>query len=312
MGVENSGTGFSDIVLLIDKPVGITSNDTLNEIKRATGVRKIGHSGTLDKFASGLLVVCTGLVTKFARFFLDHDKSYEAILKLGIVTDTLDTEGAVIEERQVSRISDEAIQALERDFLGRIIQRPPEYSALKIGGKRASDLVRSGVSPVMKDREVVIKCLSIQRVEGDDSLLRAEIICSKGTYIRSLARDIGEYLGTGGHLRALRRTASGNFRVVDALSLDELKAISKGGGTEKRYALSPVEALSGFGIITVKNGVEVKISHGSPFGQNDIENVAHADNVPYLVLGTDKKLIAIVEPDFNKWTVKYLNVFHGI
>lgn len=300
----------NNAVLLIDKPPGITSNDALGKVKRITGVRKTGHSGTLDKFASGLLVVCTGMMTKLARFFLEHEKKYSALIRLGAVTDTLDTEGVVVERRDVPRFSDEDLAAVQRAFTGILQQKPPEYSALKIGGRRASDLARAGEQVSLSTREVEIKNLSISRVEGDSTLLRAEVTCSKGTYIRSLARDIGEFLETGAHLESLRRTVSGHFSVDDAVSLDELVSINGSIITEKKWILAPLEALKGFGVIQIKAGHEGKVLNGGLFTRDEVGDISPSEKGPCLVVDADKKLIAIVEPDFDKWNIRYLNVFN--
>jgi tRNA pseudouridine55 synthase len=297
-------------VLLIDKPPGITSNDALGKVKRITGVRKTGHSGTLDKFASGLLVVCTGMMTKLARFFLEHEKKYTALIRLGAVTDTLDTEGVVVEKRDVPRFSDDDLEKVRRTFTGIQRQKPPEYSALKIGGRRASDLARAGEQVNLESREVEIKNLSISRVEGDMTLLRAEVTCSKGTYIRSLARDIGEFLETGAHLESLRRTDSGHFSVDDAVSLDELVSAEETVISRKKWILGPFEALKGFGVIEIKAGREGKVLNGGLFERDDVGDISLSEKGPCLVIDADKKLIAIVEPDFDKWNMRYLNVFN--
>lgn len=300
----------NNAVLLVDKPAGITSSDALNKVKRITGLGKTGHSGTLDKFASGLLVVCTGMMTKLARFFLEHEKRYLALVRLGAVTDTLDTEGVVVETMDVPTLSDVRLMEAQKAFTGRITQVPPEYSALKIGGMRASDRMRAGQQVELKARDVEIGRLSLSGVEGDDTLLRADVTCSKGTYIRSLARDLGEFLGTGAHLEQLRRVASGPFSVDDALTLEELVSLSDTGAADKKWIAGPLEALKGFGMMTIKRGCEAKVLNGSAFEPGDVDDIARVEKGPYAVIDADKKLIAIVEPDFVKWSIRYLNVFN--
>ncbi len=301
---------LNNAVLLIDKPAGITSNDALEKVKRITGMMKIGHSGTLDKFASGLLVVCTGMMTKLSRFFLEHEKRYMARIRLGAVTDTLDTEGAVVETRDVPRLTAESLDGARAAFTGAISQVPPDYSALKIAGRRASDRVRAGQSVELKARDVEIRSLSLDLVEGDETLLRADVTCSKGTYIRSLARDIGEYLGTGAYLEQLRRISSGPFSVDDALTIDGLADLAGTGVTDRKWVIGPLEALKGFGVMTMKPGSEAKVLNGQAFGPDDVDDITGAEKGPCAVVDAGKKLIAIVEPDFVKWSIRYLNVFN--
>jgi len=300
---------LNNVVVLVDKPGGITSSDALNMVKRITGLRKIGHSGTLDKFASGLLVVCTGAATKLTRYFLEHEKRYSAGIRLGVVTDTLDPEGEVLARREVPEITGEILEKVRNSFTGKLIQLPPVYSALKMGGKRASDLARAGETVEMKGRGVEITHLALAKDRHDAGLLHAEITCSKGTYIRSLARDIGEFLGSGAFLESLRRTGSGRFSVEDAVTLEELKSgLEHRGG--KKWFLDPREALEGIGIIHLKPGSEKKALNGVPLAREDVESVTPGADGPCMVMDAGKKLIAIVEPDFDKWSIPYLNVFN--
>ncbi len=299
---------LSNAVILIDKPEGVTSSDTLNMVKRITGLRKAGHSGTLDKFASGLLVVCSGPATKLTRYFLEQEKRYSAGIRLGVVTDTLDPEGDVLERKEVPEMTDEVLDKVMQSFIGKQLQLPPVFSALKMGGKRASDIARAGEAVELKGREVEITHLTLKKDRDDAALLHAEITCSKGTYVRSLARDIGEFLGTGAFLESLRRTWSGGFSVLNAVTIEELKS-GLAHRNEKKWILDPLKALEGMGIIRLKPGIERKALNGAPFSREDVESITAGAEGPSLVLDACKKLIAIVEPDFVKWSIRYLNVF---
>ena len=211
--------------LLLDKPVGISSNRALQQAKKLYGVKKAGHAGTLDPLASGLLVLLFGEATKFARHLLDHDKEYLATLKLGEKTSTGDAEGEVLQRKEV-RVSYEQVVAVLERFRGEIGQVPPMHSALKRDGVPLYKLAREGKTVERVPRRVRITQLEAIKVSLPYVELRVR--CSKGTYIRTLAEDIGEALGTGAHLAALRRTASGPFRVEDAVPLDRLAAPPRG------------------------------------------------------------------------------------
>jgi tRNA pseudouridine55 synthase len=219
-----------DGALLLDKPLGLSSNAALQRAKKACGAAKAGHAGTLDPLASGLLLVLFGEATKFAGPLLDADKEYLATLKLGVRTSTGDAEGEVLETRPVQVGSVEPV--LQR-FRGEIEQVPPMHSALKHKGTPLYRLARRGEEVVRAPRRVRILELELLRQEKE--LLQIRVVCSKGTYIRVLAEDIGEALGCGAHLTALRRTASGGFRIENAVALEQ---------ADRRHLL-PLEALLG-------------------------------------------------------------------
>lgn len=216
---------ISDGILLLDKPVGMTSNAALGRVKRILGISKAGHTGTLDPMASGLLVVCFGEATKVSGFLLDADKSYRAECRLGAVTDTDDAEGEVIERAHVPALTAAAIEPVLAGFRGDIEQVPPMYSALKHRGKRLYELARAGETIARPPRRVHIHHLALEGLEGER--LTLAVRCSKGTYIRSLARDIGRALGCGAYLSALRRVHSDPFDIADAIGLDELEALDR-------------------------------------------------------------------------------------
>lgn len=210
-------------LLLLDKPAGISSAGLVNAVKRLLPRgTKIGHAGTLDPFATGLLILLLGKATKRCEELMNHSKQYEATIRLGARTETDDPEsapeltaGAVPPDIQV------VTEALKR-FIGNIDQLPPVYSALKINGKRACDRVRAGQTVAMKTRKVRVNDVSLLTYAWPD--LKVRIDCGRGTYIRAIARDLGDALGVGGYLTELRRTRSGDFRVENALQLDSLRA----------------------------------------------------------------------------------------
>ena len=224
-------------VLLLDKPLGWTSNDALQKAKGILRAEKAGHTGTLDPLATGLLPLCFGAATKFSQASLDADKRYLATLQLGQRTSTGDREGEVIESRAVS-VDRAAIEAACRLFTGALEQTPPMHSALKHEGRALYDYARAGIEVVRAARPVTIHHIHI--VEHEGTLLVLDVACSKGTYIRTLAEDIGAALGCGAHLSALRRTASGSLQLQDAVSLETLAALSE---PERDALLLPPDAL---------------------------------------------------------------------
>lgn len=226
-----------DGVLLLDKPSGMSSNTALQRARRLFSAAKAGHTGTLDPLATGLLPLCFGEATKFSADLLDADKTYEAELRFGVTTETGDAEGAVLERRPVA-FSDEALAAALDAFRGRISQIPPMYSALKRDGKPLYVLARQGLEVERAAREVTIHALELLGRAGESCRLR--VSCSKGTYIRTLATDLGERLGCGAHLTALRRTAVGALTLASACTLEALDALDE---TLRETRLLPPDAL---------------------------------------------------------------------
>lgn len=206
-------------VLTIDKPQGLTSHDVVGRVRRVSGIRRVGHAGTLDPLATGVLVVCVGWATRFVEYVVGQPKSYEATVRLGQTTDSYDADGAITAERPVE-VELAEIEAALVDFRGEIRQRAPVYSAIKQGGQPLHKRARRGETVEAPVRDVTIYALSVIAYEPPDLELR--IVCSSGTYIRSLAHDLGQTLGCGGHIAALRRTAVGEFTVQDAVPLDAL------------------------------------------------------------------------------------------
>lgn len=246
-----------DGVLLLDKPLGLSSNDALMRARRLLAARKAGHGGTLDPLATGLLPLLFGEATKFAFDSLDADKTYRAEVRLGVATDTGDAEGRVLAEREP--VTDEA--ALRRAlaaFVGEIEQVPPMHSALKRGGRPLYALAREGVVVERAPRRVTIFAIDVLRFVPPTVALRLR--CSKGTYVRSLAIDLGERLGCGAHLSALRRERVGALDVADAVALDALEALEP---AQRRARLLPVDALlRGLPIVDLDEPLAARFAQG--------------------------------------------------
>lgn len=216
-------------ILILDKPVGVSSNGALQKVRWLLNSDKGGHTGSLDPLATGVLPLCFGEATKFSRYLLDADKTYEALVRLGQTTDTGDAEGQVLETRLVD-ISVEQVEAVLPQFRGDIMQVPPMYSALKQNGQPLYKLARAGEVVERKARPVHIAELELLELDGE--MLRLRVSCSKGTYIRTLAEDIGRELGCGAHVAGLRRTVAGPFDLSRSVTLDELIALHDVQGSE--------------------------------------------------------------------------------
>lgn len=217
-------------VLLVDKPGGITSHGVVARARKALGTRKIGHAGTLDPMATGLLVLGVEGATRLLTYVVGLDKTYEATIRLGVATDTDDAEGEITSRTDASALTTDRIEAAIAPLRGRISQVPSSVSAIKVAGRRAYDLVRSGEDVELKARDVEVTRFDVLDVRADaGDVVDVDVVvdCSSGTYIRALARDLGAALGVGGHLTALRRTRIGPFDVQDAASLDDL-AVAEG------------------------------------------------------------------------------------
>lgn len=227
---------MTDGILLIDKPEGMTSFDIVARVRRLYGTKQVGHTGTLDPLATGLLVVLVGRAVKASEFLMEKDKEYIAGLRLGVTTDTEDITGAIL-SRSTVLPPREAVLSAAACFIGEIEQIPPMYSALKVNGKKLVDLARQGISVERTPRPVTIRSLEIN---GDGVDYTMKVVCSKGTYIRTLCADIGKMLGCGGVMSSLRRARAGSFSVKDAHSLKELEAMEP---DTRGSLLLPVEML---------------------------------------------------------------------
>lgn len=206
---------------MIDKPTGATSHDVVRHVRRALGIRAVGHTGTLDPFATGLLVVLIGRGTRLARFIEQQPKTYRATMKLGVTTDTDDGTGAVVEEWRGALPDDSAVRETLEGFCGHQLQEPPAYSAKRVAGERSYRLARRGEAVALRPVEVTVHSLEVLQVDGRTVDFRVTV--SAGTYIRALARDAGRRLGVGAHLTGLRREAIGLLKVEDAVMLDDVQ-----------------------------------------------------------------------------------------
>lgn len=256
-----------DGVLLLDKPIGLSSNDALQKARRLFSAAKGGHTGTLDPLATGLLPLCFGEATKFSADLLDADKTYEATLQLGVNTDSGDAEGTVIATSTVNVKKDDILATLPR-FVGAIEQIPPMHSALKRNGRPLYELARKGIEVEREPRAVMIHAIDLLDFGGES--LRLRVACSKGTYIRVLAADIGQALGCGAHLTALRRTVVGDLDLTGAVTLAELEALDDAG---RKAHLKAVDALvHTLPVVTLEGEAAERFSHGNP--------VALAEDLP--------------------------------
>jgi tRNA pseudouridine55 synthase len=237
-------------VLLLDKPLGGSSNQVLQKAKWLLRAEKAGHTGTLDPLASGVLPLCFGAATKFSQIHLDADKSYDATLALGVTTSTGDAEGEVLQRRTV-QIHADGVAAVVRQFNGPITQVPPMHSALKKDGKALYEYARAGIEVERTPRAVTIHALEVLalRLDAPQPAIDIRVTCSKGTYIRTLGEDMGEVLGCGAHLSALRRVATANFRAAQCVTLAALEAMDE---AQRLARVLPVDALlEGFSRVTL-------------------------------------------------------------
>lgn len=246
-----------DGVLLLDKAEGLSSNHALQQVKHLFCAAKAGHTGTLDPFASGLLPICFGEATKFSGFALDADKSYEATVLLGVSTDTADRDGREL-QRQPVAVSDAQVEQALAGLRGSIRQTPPMYSALKKDGKALYEYARAGIEVEREDRSVIVHALQLLARRGAE--LDIAVTCSKGTYVRTLAEQIGAALGCGAHLSRLRRTASGAFHIAQAVSFVSLQGEDQ--QTRHRRLLPPDALVAGLPSIELTPGQAVDIGHG--------------------------------------------------
>ncbi|QBI21913.1 tRNA pseudouridine(55) synthase TruB [Egibacter rhizosphaerae] len=279
-----------DGVLVIDKPAGLTSHDVVARVRKAAGQKKVGHAGTLDPQATGVLVVALGRATRLVPYLQASRKTYEAHMRLGVSTTTLDAEGEVVATADPSGVTEEAFCEVLHGFTGRIEQVPPMVSAVKVGGERLHEKARRGETVAREAREVDIHELVLSEfVPGAEAQAWFLVTCSPGTYIRSLAADVGEALGVGAHLAALRRLGSGRFDVADARPLEEIEELGQQGRVAEAV-LSMASAVADYPAITVDAGDAQAIGHGRPLS-------ATAQDGPVAVLDEDGRLLAMVEDE---------------
>lgn len=275
-------------VLPVDKPEGPTSHDVVALARRALGIRRIGHTGTLDPFATGLLLLCIGPATRLAEYLTGLDKRYEAVARLGVATDTLDHTGEVVRRSDGwEALSPEAVRNAFEEQRGRRLQTPPVYSAKKIGGRRAYELARKGVELAPEPVEVELHEVTVTGADGADVAFRVR--ASSGTYVRAVARDAGESLGVGAHLVRLRRTCVGSFDVGSALPLDRLEDDS----AVRAALLSPLAALHHLPMVAVDDAGAARIRHGQA-----LESDRASEGL--VVVTTADRLLAIAESDGSR------------
>ncbi len=249
-----------DGILNINKPSGITSHDVVQKVRRIVKEKRIGHTGTLDPLATGVLVLCVGKATRIARYLEAGEKEYQAVMRLGVITDTLDASGRVLETRFYTPPDRAAIERVMRKHTGVIMQRPPAFSAVKIAGVPSYKLARLGKAEVLDPRPVTIH--SIELTAYLDPVVSFTVRCSKGVYVRTLCADMGETLGMGAHLASLVRTRSGRFSIEQAVSLDQLEDIASEGGVYQAMT-SVEEALAEFPAVLIGSEEASRIAHGN-------------------------------------------------
>jgi tRNA pseudouridine55 synthase len=246
-------------VLVVDKPVGLTSHDVVQLIRKGTGIRRAGHTGTLDPRASGVLVILVGPAVRLSEFVSASDKRYQATLRLGSSTDTYDSEGALTGSSPVDHLDERVFQETLRQFEGEIEQVPPPYSAVKVKGKKAYEMAREGEEIELEPRRINVYSLDLLEWAPPEAVI--DVYCSSGTYVRSLANDLGKALGCGAHLVGLRRTKSGQFSLRDAVSLRRLQDAFDAGNWYQ-YLIPAAEALSDWPAIELDPDEVEKVRHG--------------------------------------------------
>lgn len=288
--MSRSRRGATDLsgILLVDKPQGMTSHDVVGVVRRATGERRVGHAGTLDPMATGLLVVLVGPMTRLERFVSAAYKTYEATIAFGTATDTEDAEGEVTATAPVPEaLFDESeARALLAGFLGPRMQAPPAYSAIKVGGQTAHRVARAGGELALERRAIDVQAAELLGTDATASQWQVRFTVSKGTYIRSLARDIGLAAGTVAHLAALRRTESGGLRVAGSATLDQIRAAGEQGCVRELFT-DPLAALA-LPVIDVTDEAAEAVRVGKPLetasaeqgaGEGSLSAVAHAGHL---------------------------------
>ncbi|HEH6679602.1 tRNA pseudouridine(55) synthase TruB [Clostridioides difficile] len=277
-------------IISILKPTGMTSHDVVSRVRKILNIKKVGHTGTLDPDASGVLPICIGKATKVCEVILNKDKSYICELTLGISTDTYDASGEILKKVDDFKFSNEDIERAFDTQRGEINQLPPIYSALKVNGKRMCDLVRSGrqSETTLKTRRVNIKDIKILSIKGNKVMFYVE--CSKGTYVRSICHDIGEYLGCGAHMSFLNRTSSGKFDLDNSITLEELELFYENKTLDK-YLYDIDYVLDSFNYVVLNpNAIKYYSNGGSIDDKRFLKNNFDKDDEFVRVYSTDNFL----------------------
>jgi tRNA pseudouridine55 synthase len=253
--VKNAISG----VLVVDKPVGMTSHDVVEAIRRGTGIRRAGHTGTLDPRASGVLVILVGPAVRLSEYVSASDKRYQAIIRLGSSTDTFDADGKFVRSDQPVNVTEEQFEKILKQFEGEIEQTPPPYSAVKVNGRRAYDMARQGEEVELAPRKIQVHHLEV--LEWAPPEVVVDVHCSSGTYVRSLANDMGNALGTGAYLVGLRRTKSGRFSLRDATPLRKLQEAFQAGNWYQ-FLIPAAEALADWPAVELNPDEVEEVRHG--------------------------------------------------
>lgn len=288
-------------IINVYKEKGFTSHDVVAKLRGIVGQKKIGHTGTLDPDATGVLPVCLGKATKLCDLLTDKNKTYEAVLLLGKTTDTQDITGEVLEEKSTEALTEEKVREAIEGFIGDYEQIPPMYSALKVNGKKLYELAREG--KVIERKARPVKILDIQILEIDLPKVRMEVSCSKGTYIRTLCHDIGEKLGCGGCMESLIRTRVSTFRIEDAKTLDEIETLKQEGKLAE--LLVPIDAMFPFyPKITVKDDWKAFAKNGNPLDLKMLKEACGQDEETQVCLYDESgKFIAIYQWKEKKYHI---------
>lgn len=293
-------------VINIYKEKGYTSHDVVAKLRGILGQKKIGHTGTLDPDAEGVLPVCLGKGTKLCDLLTDKDKTYEAVLLLGMVTDSQDVTGKILSEGETSHLTEEQVREVILGFLGAYDQIPPMFSALKVNGKKLYELARDGKEVERKPRRVFIHEIKI--LEMDLPRVRMEVTCSKGTYIRTLCHDIGEELGCGGCMESLLRTRVERFQMKDSLKLDKVRQLKEEGTLDEK--IIPIDEMFSYRKVYLKPAAAAAVKNGNGFYKSDIlwmsemiEDIGAGEQV--LVYDEEKNFIALYE---YKGTQKFFKI----
>ncbi len=246
-------------VLVVDKPVGLTSHDIVQIVRRGTGIRRAGHTGTLDPRASGVLVILIGPAVRLSEFVSASDKRYQATIRLGNSTDTYDAEGKITSSASVENITEEQFNSILQTFVGEMEQVPPPYSAVKVKGRKAYEMAREGEEVELQPR--IVHVYSLEILEWDAPEVVVDVYCSSGTYVRSLANDLGKALGTGAYLIGLRRTKSGRFSLRDAVPMRRLQEAFDAGNWY-RFLIPAAEALADWQAVELDADQVEMVRHG--------------------------------------------------
>lgn len=296
-------------VVVVDKPAGPTSFDVVRRVKGLFKAKRCGHTGTLDPIATGVLPICIGDATKIASFVSEGEKEYDAVVRLGETTDTQDSAGRTLSTRPIAAVTEEGVRAALQGFVGLIEQTPPMYSARKVDGKRLYELARAGEEVEREARQVHIDEARLLWFRPPDAGIFVR--CSKGTYLRTLAHDLGEKLGCGAHLKALKRARVGPFSLEDAVGLDTLMAVAKEGREKLDRFVHPIpRALTDMGELQLDLALARRVAHGHAPGPADLSRL-RAPPFPrgrkVRLMDPEGRVLAVAESD-GVGTLKLLRV----